>query len=189
MRARSFSHVGVTVSDFDRFVQFYADVFGCRLVAVGDSDSERVRSFFGVDAPEPRCKIGWLRAPGGGMLEIFHFEPGDDGAGEIVWNRPGLTHISFDVRDSYKWYDFLERRGVEIVSPVETSRHGHTFFFVKDCDGNLIELIDLKYRYGLLKWMGWFAGWLFERRRYRHHYEAAGRRPEPAPAVHAGPAS
>ncbi|MGE0158506.1 MAG: VOC family protein [Gemmatimonadales bacterium] len=189
MRARSFSHVGITVSNFDRFVRFYADVFGCRLVAVGDSDPARVRAFFGVDADEPRCRIGWLRTPGGGMLEIFHFEPGaggPDGVPDVTWNRPGLTHISFDIRDSYRWHEYLQRRGVEIVTPVETSPHGHTFFFVKDCDGNLIELIDLKYRYGFLKWMGWLGGWLFRRGMYRRHYEddavdGADRAPEQSP--------
>ena len=102
----------------------------------------------------------------------------------MVWNRPGLTHISFDVRDSYRWHDWLESKGVEIVSPVETSKHGHTFFFVKDCDGNLIELIDLKYRYGLLKWMGAFAGWLFKRGMYRHHYEPAPASREPSVPAH-----
>ena len=50
MKARSFSHTGITVADFDRFVQFYAEHFGCRLVAVGDSEPAWVRGFFGVDA-------------------------------------------------------------------------------------------------------------------------------------------
>jgi catechol 2,3-dioxygenase-like lactoylglutathione lyase family enzyme len=49
MRARSFSHVGITVRDFNEFVRFYWDVFGCPLVGVSDSPSDRVRSFFGVD--------------------------------------------------------------------------------------------------------------------------------------------
>jgi catechol 2,3-dioxygenase-like lactoylglutathione lyase family enzyme len=172
MKARSFSHTGVTVADFDRFVQFYADNFGCRLVGVGDSDPERVRTVFGVDHEAPSCRIGWLRTPGGGMLEIFDFRP-DQPAEDIVWSRVGLTHISFDVKDPYKWYDFLKWKGVEIVSEVEESAHGHAFFFVKDCDGNLIELIDLRYRYPLLRYLGWFAGWLFRRGRYRQHYGPA----------------
>ena len=50
MRARSFSHVGITVSDFNRAVRFYWEVFGCPLVGVADTPPERVRSFFGVDA-------------------------------------------------------------------------------------------------------------------------------------------
>ena len=44
MKARSFSHVGITVSDFNRFVQFYWDVFGCPLVGVADTPPERVRT-------------------------------------------------------------------------------------------------------------------------------------------------
>jgi len=65
MNVRSFSHCGITVSDFNRFVRFYSDVFGCRLVGVSDTPPERVRAFFGVDAPMPSCKIGWVRVPGG----------------------------------------------------------------------------------------------------------------------------
>ena len=37
VRARSFSHVGITVSDFNRAVRFYWDVFGCPLVGVADT--------------------------------------------------------------------------------------------------------------------------------------------------------
>ena len=75
MRAQSFSHVGITVADFNRFVQFYWDVFKCPLVGVSDTPPDRVRSFFGVDGPSPKCKIGWIRVPGGGVLEIFEFQP------------------------------------------------------------------------------------------------------------------
>jgi len=63
---------------------------------------------------------------------------------------------------------------VEIVEEPQQSKHGHTFFFAKDCDGNLIEIIDLKIRYPLLKYLGWFAGWLFRRGRYKEHYGSAG---------------
>ena len=89
---------------------------------------------------------------------------------DITWSKVGLTHISFDVKNPYKWYEFLKGNGVEIVSEVEESAHGHAFFFVKDCDGNLIELIDLRVRDPLLRYLGWFAGWLFKRGRYNKHY-------------------
>ena len=75
MKVRSFSHTGITVSDFNRFVQFYWEVFGCPLVGVADTPPERVKSFFGVEADAPSCKIGWIRVPGGAVLEIFHPRP------------------------------------------------------------------------------------------------------------------
>ena len=74
MKARSFSHVGITVSNFNRFVQYYSDVFGCRLVGVADHPAERVRTFFGIEGAVS-LKVGWVLVPGGGILEIFEFTP------------------------------------------------------------------------------------------------------------------
>jgi catechol 2,3-dioxygenase-like lactoylglutathione lyase family enzyme len=183
MRARSFSHAGITVSNFSRAVKFYWEIFGCPLVGVADTPPDRVRSFFGVDpatslgthpstdagAP-PACKIGWLRVPGGGVLEIFEFTP-QVPAESVRWNQVGLTHISFNVRNLQAWHDYLVGRGVECISRPERSPRGHSFFFCRDFDGNLIELMDLGYMYYVLGWLGPLGGWLFRRGRYRQYYE------------------
>ncbi len=169
MRARSFSHTGITVSDFSKAVQFYWDVFGCPLVGVADTEPDRVRTFFGVDAPSPSCKIGWIRVPGGATLEIFEFQP-QRPAEAVPWNRVGLTHICFDVKNTRKWYEHLQRKGVECLCEPQVSPRGHTFFFVKDFDGNLIELIDLGRMYHVLRWLGPLGGWLFRRGMYKQYY-------------------
>ena len=170
MKARSFSHAGITVSDFNKAVRFYSDVFGCPLVGVADTPPDRVRGFFGVHGDEARCKIGWIRVPGGGVLEIFEFAPGQPPA-EVPWNRVGLTHISFNVKNTQKWHDYLVSKGVEVLGPPERSPRGHTFFFAKDFDGNLIEIMDLGHMYHVLKWLGPLGGWLFRRGRYKQYYE------------------
>jgi catechol 2,3-dioxygenase-like lactoylglutathione lyase family enzyme len=185
VRARSFSHCGITVSSFNRAVRFYWDVFGCPLVGVADTPPERVRTFFGVDpstalgagpstvlgaGAEPACKIGWIRVPGGGVLEIFEFQPQQPPI-TIPWNRVGLTHVSFNVRNTQRWYDYLVSKGVECVSRPERSPRGHTFFFAKDVDGNLIEMMDLGYMYHVLKWLGPLGGWLFRKGMYKQYYE------------------
>ena len=170
MRARSFSHVGITVSDFNRAVKFYWDVFGCPLVGVADTPPDRVRTFFGLEGAQPACKIGWIRVPGGGVLEIFEFKPHQPPSA-VPWNRVGLTHISLNVKDTRKWHDYLVRKGVEVLGPPERSPRGHTFFFIRDFDGNLIEIMDLGRMYHVLKWLGPLGGWLFRRGRYRQHYE------------------
>src|SRR6202008_335294 len=105
MRVQSWSHVGITVSDFNRAVRFYWDVFGCPLVGVSDAPPDPVRGFFGVPpspqgaagapgppAPEPTGKPGWHRIPGGAVIEVFHFQP-QQSAQPVVWNRIGGTHI------------------------------------------------------------------------------------------------
>jgi catechol 2,3-dioxygenase-like lactoylglutathione lyase family enzyme len=171
MRARSFSHVGITVSNFNTAVQWYWDVFGCALVGVADTPPERIRTFFGVSDHAPRCKIGWVRVPGGGILEIFEFQPQQPPI-PIPWNRVGVTHISFNVRNTQRWYDYLVSKGVECVSKPEQSPRGHWFFFAKDFDGNLIEMIDLRYMHYVLQWFGPLGGWLFRKGMYRQYYES-----------------
>ena len=104
------------------------------------------------------------------MLEIFEFRP-DRQASAIPWNRIGLTHISFNVRNTQKWYEYLVSKGGECVSQPERSPRGHTFFFAKDFDGNLIELMDLGYMHYVLNWLGPLGGWLFRRGMYRRYYE------------------
>lgn len=143
-------------------------------MGVSDTPSDRVRSFFGVESGQPTCKIGWIRVRGGAVLEIFEFRPSRS-ATEIKWNRVGLTHISFNVRNTQKWYDYLVAKGVECVSRPERSPRGHSFFFAKDIDGNLIELMDLGYMHHVLNWLGPLGGWLFRRGMYRRYYELPGR--------------
>lgn len=179
MNARSFSHVGITVSDFNRAVRFYWEVFGCPLVGVAETPPERVRTFFGIAAPAPSCRIGWIRVPGGATLEIFEFQPQQPPTA-IPWNRVGLTHICFNVRDTRKWYDYLVSRGVECVTRPERSPRGHTFFFARDFDGNSIELIDLGPMYPVLKWLGPLGGFLFRRGRYKQYYEPPAAAPSGA---------
>ena len=177
MRARSFSHVGITVSNFEKAVQFYWEVFGCPLVGVADTPSDRVRTFFGVGSSAPSgvegdaasCKIGWIRVPGGGVLEIFEFQPQQPPVA-VPWNRVGLTHFSFNARNLPRWHEYLTSKGVECMSKPERSPRGHWFFFAKDFDGNLIEMMDLGYMYYVLGWLGPLGGWLFRRGRYKRYY-------------------
>jgi catechol 2,3-dioxygenase-like lactoylglutathione lyase family enzyme len=169
VKIRSFSHCGITVSDFNKAVKFYWEIFGCALVGVADTPPDRVRSFFGVTGESVSCKIGWIRAPGGAVLEIFEFQP-QLPARVVPWNGVGLTHISFNVRNLQKWYDDLAGKGVECVSRPERSPRGHSFFFVKDFDGNLIELMDLGYVYYVLDWLGPLGGWIFRRGMYKQYY-------------------
>ena len=172
MRARSFSHVGITVSDFNRAVQFYWDVFGCPLVGVADTPPDRVRTFFGVDARgSRRCKIGWIRVPGGGVLEIFEFQPQLPPARDPVEPRRPDAHLLQRPEHCRSGTTTCMSKGVECVSKPERSPRGHSFFFAKDFDGNLIELMDLGYMYYVLNWLGPLGGWLFRRGMYKKYYE------------------
>lgn len=160
MRVRSFSHVGITVRDFNESVRFYWEVFGCPLVGVSTADPRRVRAFFGVDVPEASCKIGWIRIPGGGVIEIFEFTPQQPFT-EATWNRPGVTHFSLCVSNIRRWYDYLRAKGVTMLEePQRSPNGGQEFFFIKDCNGILIEIMDLRGMHYVLQYLGPLGGFL-----------------------------
>ena len=75
------------------------------------------------------------------------------------------------MRNTDRWYKYLKSKGVECLTLPERSPRGHTFFFAKDFDGNLIELIDLGFMYYVLGWLGPLGGVLFRRGRYKEYYE------------------
>ena len=171
MRSQSFSHVAITVADFNRSVRFYPELFGATLVGVSHTPKERIQGFFGVDDPDPELKIGWLRLPGGATIEIFEFTPYVP-AEPTVWNRQGIHHFSVNVHDTDRWHAYLASRGVKIVAePLTSPGPGpHTFMFIADPDGNLLELIDMKVKRPLLKLFGPAAGGIFKRTMYRKYY-------------------
>jgi hypothetical protein len=61
---------------------------------------------------------------------------------------------------------------VECLSAPERSPRGHSFFFCRDFDGNLIEMMDLGRMYHVLGWLGPLGGFIFRRGMYKKYYEA-----------------
>ena len=60
-----------------------------------------------------------------------------------------------------------------VSDPMQSPNGGQWFFFVKDCDGNLIEIMDLGKLYYVLKWLGPLGGWLARHgyvQDYRQYY-------------------
>ncbi len=68
-------------------------MFGCPLVGVADTPPDRVRTFFGVEHDAPTCKIGWIRVPGGGVLEIFEFQPQQAARAGALERRRADAHL------------------------------------------------------------------------------------------------
>ena len=56
-------------------------------------------------------------------------------------NRPGATHLGLTVDDVAAFYADLAG-DVETLSPPRTTESGTTVLFVRDPDGNLLEVLD-----------------------------------------------
>lgn len=169
MKLRALSHCGITVSNFEKTVKWYNEMFGIWLIdeqVLPLEQVNRLSNLYGTK--DAKVKLGFLRIPRGGVLEIFEFNP--KGAAEkVIWNKPGITHVTFDVKNVQRWYRKLSDRGVEFFS--EPQRTGkNEWVFLKDLDGNLIELIDLKANFFIIRWLGGLAGKVMAKRKFKRYY-------------------
>lgn len=169
MKIKSLSHVGITVSNFESAVKFYSETFGFKLISEQILNKEQVNELYSLyELKDTTIRLGFLRAPKGGVIEIFEFHPSLP-AKNIIWNKPGLTHFTLDVKNVNKWYHSLEKKGIYFYSEPQNT-DGTEWVFMKDPDGNLIELIDLKFNYTIIRILGGIAGSIMKKSKFKNYY-------------------
>jgi catechol 2,3-dioxygenase-like lactoylglutathione lyase family enzyme len=170
LKIRSLSHVGVTVTSFEKSVKWYFEKFGFRLIDEQTLSKEQVRglnNLYGLE--DANVRLGFLRAPKGGVVEIFEFSPANAKT-KLEWNRPGLTHLTLDVKNVSRWYKELLESGVVFRSPPQKTGVNE-WVFLEDPDGNLIELIDLKSNYFVIRILGGIAGKVMAKKKFKKYYQ------------------
>lgn len=173
MKIRSFSHVGLTVSNFEKSVKWYSDMFGLKLISeqiLSEDVVKKLWPLYKID--KTTVRLGFLRAPKGGVVEIFEFS-NKVTPEYTIWNKPGTTHFTLDVKNVDKWYINLKENGVEfVIKPQVTD--GTKWVFLKDPDGNLVELIDLKANYHIIRILGGLAGKFMAKGKFKDYYKETG---------------
>lgn len=131
-------HVGITVADLDRAVEFYGDVLGFdvldRFTVSGDAFSTAVD----VDDATGR----FVHLDGDGVrVELVEYNPkGDDVPTETV-NQAGAKHLGFAVDDVDSFYEGLPA-DVETFSEPQTTESGTRICFLRDPESNLVEVLE-----------------------------------------------
>jgi len=139
----AFNHLGQCVTDLDRSRRFYQDVLGFELlreINPPDSPSDALLRL----TPPIGMTACYLRRDGL-ILELLHFA--GDGAApsparERVMNEPGLTHISVSVDDIPETCERIREHGGDVLDDTDIGMG----IFVRDPDGQLIELLPMAYR-------------------------------------------
>jgi catechol 2,3-dioxygenase-like lactoylglutathione lyase family enzyme len=129
------SHVSINVSDLERSVAFYKDVFGWEQIFDSEVDSEALSALVGVPgATGQACggRIGDLRVE----LMCLSYTPKTPPAPGL-----GLQVLSFEVEDIQAAHDAFQARGVPVMGPL-VELHGTKMFFVSDPDGQGIEICE-----------------------------------------------
>jgi catechol 2,3-dioxygenase-like lactoylglutathione lyase family enzyme len=138
------NHVGLCVTDLDRSIRFYTEAFGFkeeRRLQVPDAPSDRLLRI----APPVGLTAVYLRKDEF-ILELLHFDrPGNPPARDRVINEPGLTHLSFSVDDVRGTAAKAASLEGEILADTDVG----AAVFVRDPDGQLLELLPMAYRQSL----------------------------------------
>jgi catechol 2,3-dioxygenase-like lactoylglutathione lyase family enzyme len=115
---RGLRHLALRVSDVDRAREFYARVFGMRLVWQPDPDNAYLTS--GID-----------------NLALHRADTGDPA-------RQVLDHLGFvagsigEVEAAHTWAASV---GLDIAKPLAHHRDGSVSFYLRDPDGNVIQVL------------------------------------------------
>jgi catechol 2,3-dioxygenase-like lactoylglutathione lyase family enzyme len=169
MRVKSLSHAGITVSNLESAIKWYWDVFRMPVVDVREFSSdyvEQMKDLYNLE--NCSLRLAMLLCPKGGAVEIFEFSKME--AVSHRWNAPGVTHFTIDVSNVKGWHKKLSTRDdVKILCPPQKTGANDWFFF-RDPDGNLIELIDLKFNYFLMRRLGKLAGFLMRKGPFKSYY-------------------
>ena len=169
MKVSSLSHVALVVSNLEDAVSFYWDAFKFPLVFADEMDPELVKRLYGLEGISIR--YGMIRTPKGGGIEVFEYSqslPSSD----FRWEQVGQQHFALEVSNVSGWYDKLKDR-VEFITPPEKNKAaGADLVYLKDFDGNVIELIDTKNKYHLNRWFGSLAGFFMQRTMFSKFYQS-----------------
>jgi lactoylglutathione lyase len=127
------SHVAVGVSDLSTAMHFYRDQLGFPEV-------------FRINAPDGSVVLVYLRVNNDNFVELF---PGAERQSAVPSNQTGLRHLGFFVKDLQATLHAIQARGFQLpadafVQAVKARADGTFLCFIKDPDGNTIELTEMR---------------------------------------------
>ncbi|QYO77988.1 VOC family protein [Devosia salina] len=124
-----FEHVGMTVSDMDRAIDFYCGLLGLRLA---------------LRRTTAGGELAFLDA-GGGMLEVAAPAHAVERFRDVPHSEAGMRHLTLAYDDVDAMVELLAAAGVEIVEQPRDAYNTEMIrrvAFVRDPDGILVELIE-----------------------------------------------
>jgi lactoylglutathione lyase len=138
----AFNHVGLCVTDLERSKRFYCELFGFTLEREINPPDDGSAQLMSLTPPMTMTAAYLVRD--GLVLELLHYAA----AGQTqpfrprTMNEPGLTHLSLSVDDIPAVCARIAEFGGEVI---ESTNIGAAVF-VRDPDGQLLELLPMTYR-------------------------------------------
>lgn len=148
MNIKKFRHIAIIIRSMDAMLPFYQDILGFSIKRDSTINSPEFQKGIGLPSASARCVH--LGLPDSTIdLELIEFAPPNKRKCENpAVNDPGFRHIALVVNNLEATVDELKQKGVAFHSPpirFETPREirGFRFVYLKDPEGNFIELNEL----------------------------------------------
>jgi catechol 2,3-dioxygenase-like lactoylglutathione lyase family enzyme len=136
-------HIALRVADVDRAVAFYRAAFGVTplLAETMEIDGE-VAEMTVNGPPGTKLAIQMLTFPAGGAVELFAFaEPSRPNLPIDPWEA-NLMHFAVQVEDVEEALGKAVAAGAEQIWPEVLEMDPLRIVYIRDLDGNVIELIN-----------------------------------------------
>jgi len=146
---KAMHHVGITVSDLERGIDFYHGVLGLGFAAEPSPVFDDPTLGPAVGVPGAALRQVSL-ALGDGILELLEYtRPASPIDAPLPQNALGAQHVAFLVDDIHAVKAELESKGVRFYSEVnavdEGVLAGWRWVYFSDPEGNALELVELAY--------------------------------------------
>jgi catechol 2,3-dioxygenase-like lactoylglutathione lyase family enzyme len=137
-----YNHTGIVVTDLDRSKRFYEEVLGFRFWYEITPDDEMTAKLSSLRPPLGVTASYYVLE--GFVLEFLHYsEPGAIKPFQArTMDEPGLTHLSIGVDDIYATAQKAVEYGGQIIEDSDVG----AALFIRDPDGQLLELLPTGYR-------------------------------------------
>ncbi len=122
-------HIGLFTNDPERLLDFYTRIMEFDKISDSILDKSIMKSIFGINI---KCRFIKL-SKGELMLEIF--TPIEQKS--QVQTKIGINHFGYKQNNKIKFVQRLKEQGQNLIT---IKKNNHSIYFIKDPDGNLIEL-------------------------------------------------
>lgn len=146
---KNIAHIGLTVKDLDRSVEFYRDILGLDYKGYMYMEGESTDRLF--DGKNIRAKVAYLSPKTGEGcpdVELIEFVRGEVEEDQPSLFKTSISELCFGVEDIDGFFKELIEKGVEVMSQpqvFDSTAYGFgksKAFYFYDPDGNILEAIE-----------------------------------------------
>lgn len=142
-------HIGITVSDLDKSIDFYYRILGLEIARAptdvfGDESLSK-----GVGVPGAKVRLAMFKT-GNTFIELIEYvTPQSPVSKPVPNNSYGASHVAFEVEDIEHEKARLEKEGVNFLSDInvvdEGPLAGWKWVYFTDPDDIPMELVEISY--------------------------------------------